>query len=424
MEFTDKPLQLLRTNTHAKIKKNWSFKESIEFGETYNGLSSVRNKDAFYNHILDLIDESLKKKFGLTRASSKSIGKDSVRRFLDLDYNEGFNIKVKDAFAIYNGFDDYSSFCFGLLENQKKSKNTKLFIIAGGLVIAIFCAFFFKTYFKKEKLLPHFTIQNGKEMNAEEPLVLNYDFGDYNYVKALFEIQGQVNFPKNRKGNTKIILRSPGPKTINLRIDDKVIESQKVFVTSKDWWGSINQTVPLLNKAYIHDGVLQLAANSYDSTKKETYGDFQMHKKFGISADNMIFETRVKNPKKNGFYAYDISINLSGNMNFLTFNMLDPNAKIYNNMTIAQTLFETPDQRVLLDLFGLSLDEWKNVVVKTQNSICTIYLDGKKVFEETYKGKLGDLTSIQFYVKGHGSIDYVKLKSLDGKIVYQDDFVR
>lgn len=125
-----------------------------------------------------------------------------------------------------------------------------------------------------------------------------------------------------------------------------------------------------------------------------------------------------------GNWAYDVSINLNGTDGHMSFNLLDPDAVIYLNMIIAETIFETPAERIPLNKLGIDLSFWRNVKVVLKNQIASIFLDEELIFESPYKGKLGSLTGIQYYIKGRGAVDNVKVSKLNGEVVFEDDFER
>ncbi len=129
-----------------------------------------------------------------------------------------------------------------------------------------------------------------------------------------------------------------------------------VFVKTKKWWGSVNLTRPILDDSYIANGVLRLSEKDAISESKEIYGDFEFHENFGVNADEMVFENRVKNSEEmGGSWAYDVSINLNGRKEYMTFNLLSPEAIVYANMIIAETKFETPSERMKLNNMGVDL---------------------------------------------------------------------
>jgi hypothetical protein len=89
----------------------------------------------------------------------------------------------------------------------------------------------------------------------------------------------------------------------------------------------------------------------------------------------------------------------------MTFNLLSPEATVYANVIIAETKFETPSERMKLNNMGVDLSYWRDVKVILKNQVASIFIDNEQIFESTYKGTLGELTGVQFYIKGRGAVD-------------------
>jgi len=90
------------------------------------------------NELRDEIDETLKGKFGLTRASKMSISKDTLRRFLDCNYKRSFGEKNKDLLSVFLGFKDFKAFCLevNLHKPEVKTLQNKFFFF--GIFIVFF----------------------------------------------------------------------------------------------------------------------------------------------------------------------------------------------------------------------------------------------------------------------------------------------
>jgi hypothetical protein len=396
----------LRQAVHDFIKKNWTKAHQVSYGDAYLGIESIDNKDSFYNDLRDEIEEVLKSKFGLAKASTLSISKDTIRRFLDHNYHKSFSEKNKDVLSIFIGYKDFKDFCINVKSEKAKNWPLKRIVLVGLLVLVILGGWGIRTYSSFRANVPYFEIAKDSELEISNKLKFNYDLKDLSFTKAMLEIDGQVEFLKERKGDISFFARTPGLKRVKLRVDDKVITEKRFLVLNNEWWGSVNLTVPILDKSFLNDGVMQLAYKSLLPNTEEVYAGFQLNKDFGISADEMIFETTVKNSKENGgFWAYDVSINLEGSKEQMSFNLLDPNALIYAKMKIAQTSFDSPKERMALNGMGVYMKEWTKVKVKLKDHLAQIFINEEMAFESEYKGDLCDLTGILYYLKGRGMVD-------------------
>ncbi|WP_341227180.1 hypothetical protein [uncultured Arcticibacterium sp.] len=421
----------LREAVHLKIQKDWDREKQVTFAEKYEGLDSVNNKDGFYNEIKDEVDEALSKKFGLAVASRRSVSKDSVRRFLDLSYSKSFNDKNKDAFSVYLGYEHFKDFCLKNASSKEPTKRlggekSKWYLSLAALVV-FGIAFIYWSYGGQiEDSEPGFVVNNGSEFFFDEEIDIDYDLKNLDYSRALFDINGQVEIVQKREGKQKFKFRTPGRRSVRLMVDSKPIKTQVLFVKTRDWWGSVNLDKPIYNVPFIENGVMRLPEELAPTDVKETYGNFQLFKDFKIKGDALVFETRVKNSAEMGSaWAFDVSLNLFGREGKqLAFNLLSPDAVIYANMLIADTHLKSFEERAKLNKMGIDLSFWRDVKVIMKDQVAKIFVDEELIFESPYRGEVGDLCGIQYFIKGRGAVDNIKISDLDGHVVFEDNFER
>ena len=75
-----------------------------------------------------------------------------------------------------------------------------------------------------------------------------------------------------------------------------------------------------------------------------------------------------------------------------------------------------------LSALGCNVYNWHELELNVKDRHATIYLNGKPLFQELYKKKLGKIMALIYIFDGTGSIDYVKLKDGKGHMVFEDDF--
>ncbi|AWV99027.1 hypothetical protein [Arcticibacterium luteifluviistationis] len=421
----------LREAVHLKIRNDWNKEKQVTFAEKYEGLDSISNKDGFYKEIKDEVDEALSKKFGLAIASRRSVSKDSIRRFLDLSYNKSFSDKNKDAFSVYLGYEHFKDFC---LKNanakepatQLGDRKSKWYLPLAALVV-FGLAFIYWTYGGQSEISkPGFVINNGSDLFFDEEIDIDYDLKNLDYNRALFDINGQIEIIQKREGKQKFKFRTPGRRSVRLMVDSKPIKTQILVVKTRDWWGSVNLDKPIYNIPFIDEGVMRLPEELAPVNFKEIYGNFQMFRDFNVKGDALIFETRVKNSAEMGSaWAFDVSVNLFGvDGKQLAFNLLSPDATIYANMLIADTHFKSIEERNELGKLGIDLSYWRDVKVIMKDQVAKMFVDEELIFESPYEGQIGDLCGIQYFIKGRGAVDNVKISNLNGHVVFEDDFER
>jgi len=123
-----------------------------------------------------------------------------------------------------------------------------------------------------------------------------------------------------------------------------------VPICSKGWiakvrvGGSENEGTRIAQKEIIKkNGVIHVSETPF-KTVGEHYVYFQNINNFDFDLDNMIFETRLKNPENEGGISYfDASIDLIGNsegkIDTLTFAILAPKCTQWGNISVGQTRY-------------------------------------------------------------------------------------
>lgn len=76
------------------------------------------------------------------------------------------------------------------------------------------------------------------------------------------------------------------------------------------------------------------------------------------------------------------------------------------------------------DLSALGIDpyEWQTLRIKNENKHATIFLNGSAVHDLEYTKDFGDIKGMIFTFTGPGAIDYVRVRNMEGQMVYSDEF--
>jgi len=76
------------------------------------------------------------------------------------------------------------------------------------------------------------------------------------------------------------------------------------------------------------------------------------------------------------------------------------------------------------DLSALGTDpyEWQTLRIMNEDKHTTIFLNGSPVHELAYTKDFGDVKGMIFTFTGPGAVDYVRMRDLQGKMVYGDEF--
>jgi len=124
-------------------------------------------------------------------------------------------------------------------------------------------------------------------------------------------------------------------------------------------------------------------------------------------------EADIKNlPNEGSSWAYDISVDVIGFENPITFNFLSPDAITYANMIVGDTDFKISKKREVLKKMGILFPDWRHLTVTCKNKEINIVLNDQIIITEHYEGKIGQVVGLQFLFKGSGYVKNVKLNGM------------
>lgn len=411
----------LREAVNSHIRKNWNASKAISFGDKYNGIEFVPNKDSFYNEIKDEIDEALLQKYGLENASRRAISKDSVRRFLDEKHVGDFNEKIKNAFSVFLGYEDYRSFC--LAHDPPKGIRALVSqpaLLTLGVLVIIFIGFTIH-YFVKNRFIkkPDITLVNT-EVQLGEAMKVSYDLADASYAKAQLSIDGILKDINERQGELEIYPLIPGCQKISLLLNGMEQMSKKFTVYSENWWASVNYAYPMPVSQFQRNGILQIRGFETKDQNGSFQAIFKNFRHFEVPADDFLLEANVKNSKNfGGHWPYAMGVRVTGRSEEVFLNLVAPDALIFAKCDGAGMDFQRPNK--LMELNGLTvtdLSDWHHLTLKVRNHTVFLYLNEVEVFKTTYKKDIGELIGVTFEIQDAGSIKDVKIYDRRMKQVY------
>jgi hypothetical protein len=75
-----------------------------------------------------------------------------------------------------------------------------------------------------------------------------------------------------------------------------------------------------------------------------------------------------------------------------------------------------------LSTFGTDIRTWQNLEMEVKNKKVSIRIDNVEVFSAAYEKSCGLITGLGFISNGLCAVDFVQLKTADGKDIYSNDF--
>lgn len=409
-------VSLLQAEVRDYFQKHWKEAWYIH-GTSFSGIENIHNKNSFYEHVKDQIDLKLNEKYGLVSAASKSISKDSIRRFFT-DASKGFDDKTLNAFLTFIGSEDnWEAYKLkaGNHTHQKDKRRGVRALWATGVVIMLLAAGISGHYLSRSDSTSSvvFTASLLPGSGFPRKVKITYDLQNAKYKSAVIMTGSYRMDLSLLKGDTVVMAGMPQRYPIKLILDGNLAEERRLLVPSDGWWGSINNKLPLSKETFLKDdGTLHCP--SFDRVRQiygdEYYTSFINFSEFGVNGDQLALEADVINsPENGGLWAYDVSVTVIGTKDDIGFNLLNPDATMYARLIAGQTDFKDDARAQHLSRLGVDLSRWRHLSLTTANHTFSIKLDDETLIQHAYQGEIGEVMGIQFYMKGSGAVKNVQL---------------
>ncbi|WP_373512254.1 hypothetical protein [Persicitalea sp.] len=423
-------LEQLLEDFIQKIEAEWP-KKWTSHGLQFAGVERLPSKNAFYHDLADALNEAYKERYGLATAAEKEIKAHTVRRVMEEGPGRNFDDKTCDLLAVYLGYANWPAYQMrhrlkhplaGRLSSAAK------WGLAGVLALVILLGLG-SLFWQRDGAIPpddeRLTLVKISSAKAPAKVLVRYDLrgldprqtyivcGKSNVVPQLE--QGQLTF--------EVLLAQSAP--VQLFVEDELVCEIPVMLETEGWEGYLGLRIPLEKSSFYRDGLLHSPRNLVPNDSREDYYPaFINFRDYGLAADAMCFEARVLNNEKiGGQWAYDVSVDLVGSRHRAYFNVLAPDAILYARAGVAETEL-SGSKNPNLKALGIKMDDWCVLSMQILGHEAVILIDGQEALRFPYREELGDLRGIQFYIKGSGAVDWVRVTDLkDGKVKYFDDFL-
>ena len=166
--------------------------------------------------------------------------------------------------------------------------------------------------------------------------------------------------------------------------------------------------------SYINNGALRLPYNT-----SSYFTNFEFDSPICVT-NNFTFEYRVRNaPQYGGQAAFDVGLALTLPQGELSASLMS------NDMGgLPWTFISVNGQRrSSLPFLVRNLNEYSVIKIKCVNNIASFYQADTLLLSLPYQGQICTISKLDFWFKGSGSIDWIKVTNLDdNKIVYFEEF--
>jgi hypothetical protein len=269
---------------------------------------------------------------------------------------------------------------------------------------------------KEEMLFPemHVSVEDNSDRFPKE-IIVSYDLKSEQFLRnSRISFMDTPVLLSELKGVVSLTAPIPNLYWVSFYANKVAYDKKRVLLTSNGWQGYIGNTTPLVLEDYTSEGVMHLHNKSIvREPSKDYYTTFNIFRNFGIDGDNFTLEADIKNPPNEGSsWAYDISVDVIGFENPITFNFLSPDAITYANMIVGDTDFKVGKKREVLKKMGILFPDWQHLTVTCKNKEISIILNDRIIIAEHYEGKIGQVVGLQFLFKGSGYVKNVELNGM------------
>jgi hypothetical protein len=288
-----------------------------------------------------------------------------------------------------------------------------------GIAVVLLVIFGISRATEKSSSFPELRISVADESDRyPKEINLSYDLkSNEHLINTRISFMSTPILLNKLKGTVTVTAPFPGFFPIKLYSNENVYDVKRVLLKSRGWQGFSGNKIPLLANEFMLDSVIHLinTGNVQKLPNDDYYTFFNIYRNFNVSGDSFELEADIKNPPNEGSpWAHDISVDIRGFENPVTFNFLSPDALKHANMIVGDTDFKVGDKQKVLQKLGILFPDWQHLTVICKNKRIKIMLDEQLIIDEHYDGQIGQIVGLQFFFKGSG---YVKNVKLNGKSI-------
>ncbi len=218
----------------------------------------------------------------------------------------------------------------------------------------------------------------------------------------------------------------PGFFQAKLIVNEKVVKEHNLFIKTNGWLSCIEQKpVPVyFSEADVkQDGVLRLPLKNIISSNvplqpTTPWVSFYNVRDFGeLNSDDFIFETEIRNDYKEGSAVCQLT----------QVHVLMEGAAMVVPLSIKGCVGElnlmgTEGKQSDLSGLGVDFGDWVKVKFVFKDKIARIFINDAEKFKLQANMLPVKVVGIAYRFQGTGSVNYARLSTSSGKIIYEDNF--
>jgi hypothetical protein len=376
----------------------------------------------------------------------------TIKRLLHGEFSRMPQIATLNAVSSYLGFKNWQEYRVSVQESiSAKAPETNDVVPAKrplfslnwkwiGLAIVVIGIIVFFSFVKKSSKpglndrKAQFSARKTTAASIPNSVVFNYNIDKVNadsfFIQQSWDRNRRVRIYKNTYTLTDIYYE-PGYHTAKLIANDSVIKTVDVSIPTDKWFlfakdlnpNSIPQYLNHINP--VRNGYLTLEKSDLDSSRIKTEEEHKYIYTYfpgniEVSSDNFIFRTRVRVKEVRQNQCPVIMYEIFCQKYFMFFESMPIGCASEMDLEFGENYVS--GKRADLSSLCTDIDQWTNIEVRVQNKQASIFFNNKQVYTSTYNNSSGLITGLGFISNGLCEVDFVELKGLDGKVVYQDNF--
>lgn len=378
----------------------------------------------------------------------------TIKRLLNGQFNQLPQAATLNAIATYIGYDSWQDFRVKkheiinganelksqppLPSSKIKKRRTYYKVIIPVIAAVVFLVIVSYSFFSKPDIFNakdiSFSFKKITSTDIPNTVVFTYDVskvnGDSFFIQQSWDRDRRVKIEKNNHTLTDTYYE-PGYHNAKLIVNNTVARTIEVSIPTNGWFffmkPELFKGLPTYIRpaAPIADGVLSLKPediiNSKINPQHENFYSYTLFpEKFNLESDNFIFKVRIRFKELKNVMCPTIMYEVCAQRNALVFFTTLPGCTGNINTNVGEHFIsgKTTD----LSGFGCDIRRWHDIEVVVKNKEARFHIDEKEVFSKHFTKSDGAVTGLTFSSNGLYEIDYIGLKGLDGRVVYENDF--
>jgi hypothetical protein len=343
-------------------------------------------------------------------------------------------IETKNAFAQFLGYSNW--FDYVSITHKKHTHNnpsTKILFFLTLLIgiSAILVMLYKKRNQKPINLSDHNYVFQIDNNSGTIPFSarFNYDFSTLP-TDSIFVQYGvmstKFHLPKD-KHTSVYTYKTSGVMSVKLWVDNNITDTLWIYALSPDWETVItgsNNYFPA--KSIRQNGVISIPYNEVlevgnELNKKEFWTKYSLCKDFGISADNLLMEVRLKGDSvEKEILCPDIKIRLIGeHENSVIIHFVPEGCGQYIQTKLSDIHYNGNEKEY--PVFLQNVRTWNTIKYKSIHQQVHLQINNDSI-QTSYNKKIGKLYVISMSARGHSMIDYWHIFTPEGDTVYAEEF--